>query len=27
MGIHCEWKTSSSEAVEYADTLPRLALI
>ncbi len=24
MGIHCEWKTSGYEVVEYADTLPRL---
>ena len=23
MGIHCEWKTSGYEVVEYADTLPR----
>ena len=27
MGIHCEWKTSGYEIVEYADTLPRLDLI
>jgi len=27
MGIHCEWKTSGYEVVEYADTLPRLSLI
>lgn len=27
MGIHCEWKTSGYEVVEYADTLPRLDLI
>ncbi len=27
MGIHCEWKTSGFEVVEYADTLPRLDLI
>ena len=27
MGIHCEWKTSGYEVVEYADTLPRLNLI
>ena len=26
-GIHCEWKTSGYEVVEYADTLPRLDLI
>ncbi|MGC8698443.1 MAG: hypothetical protein ACP5Q0_08190, partial [Halothiobacillus sp.] len=24
LGIHCEWKTSGYEVVEYADTLPRL---
>ena len=24
LGIHCEWKTSGFEVVEYADTLPRL---
>jgi two-component system cell cycle response regulator DivK len=27
MGIHCEWKTSGYEVVEYADTLPNLDLI
>jgi two-component system, cell cycle response regulator DivK len=27
IGIHCEWKTSGYEVVEYADTLPRLDLI
>jgi two-component system cell cycle response regulator DivK len=27
MGIHCEWKTSGYEVVEYADTLPRLILV
>ncbi len=27
MGMHCEWKTSGYEVVEYADTLPRLDLI
>jgi two-component system cell cycle response regulator DivK len=27
MGIHCEWKTSGFEVVEYADTLPKLDLI
>lgn len=27
MGIHCEWKTSGYEVVQYADTLPRLDLI
>jgi two-component system, cell cycle response regulator DivK len=27
MGIHCEWKTSGYEVVEYARTLPRLDLI
>jgi two-component system cell cycle response regulator DivK len=27
MGIHCEWKTSGYEVVEYADTLPQLDLI
>jgi two-component system, cell cycle response regulator DivK len=27
MGIHCEWKTSGFEVVEYADTLPRIDLI
>lgn len=27
MGIHCEWKTSGYEVVEYADTLPELDLI
>ncbi len=27
MGIHCEWKTSGFEVVEYADTLPKVDLI
>ena len=27
MGIHCEWKTSGFEVVEYADTLPQIDLI
>ncbi len=27
MGLHCEWKTSGYEVVEYADTLTRLDLI
>ena len=27
MGIHCEWKTSGYEVVEFADTLPRIDLI
>ncbi len=27
LGIHCEWKTSGYEVVEYADTLLRLDLI
>jgi two-component system, cell cycle response regulator DivK len=27
LGIHCEWKTSGYEVVEYADTIPRLDLI
>jgi len=27
MNIHCEWKTSGYEVVEYADTLPRVDLI
>ncbi|HEY5572948.1 MAG TPA: response regulator [Anaerolineales bacterium] len=27
MGIHCEWKTSGYEVVEYADTLPQVDLI
>ena len=27
MGIHCEWKTSGYEVVQYADTLSRLDLI
>jgi two-component system cell cycle response regulator DivK len=27
LGIHCEWKTSGYEVVEYADTLRRLDLI
>lgn len=26
-GMHCEWKTSGYEVVEYADTLPALDLI
>ena len=26
-GLHCEWKTSGYEVVEYADTLPRVDLI
>lgn len=26
LGVHCEWKTSGYEVVEYADTLPRLDL-
>jgi len=24
LGIHCEWKTSGYEVVEFADTLPRI---
>ncbi len=27
LGIHCEWKTSGYEVVEYADLLPKLDLI
>ncbi len=27
LGIHCEWKTSGFEVVEYADTLPKLDLV
>jgi two-component system, cell cycle response regulator DivK len=27
LGIHCEWKTSGYEVVEYADTLPRIDLV
>lgn len=27
LGIHCEWKTSGYEVVEYADTLPGVDLI
>jgi two-component system, cell cycle response regulator DivK len=27
LGIHCEWKTSGYEVVEYADTLPQIDLI
>src|SRR5664279_3813101 len=27
LGIHCEWKTSGYEVVQYADTLNRLDLI
>jgi two-component system cell cycle response regulator DivK len=27
LGVHCEWKTSGYEVVEYADTLPRVDLI
>jgi two-component system, cell cycle response regulator DivK len=27
LGIHCEWKTSGYEVVEFADTLPHLDLI
>lgn len=27
IGIHCEWKTSGYEVVEYADLLPKLDLI
>jgi two-component system cell cycle response regulator DivK len=26
-GLHCEWKTSGFEVVEYADTLPKVDLI
>ncbi|TFH34904.1 MAG: response regulator [Anaerolineales bacterium] len=27
MGIHCEWKTSGFEVVEYVDTLPHVDLV
>lgn len=27
IGMHCEWKTSGYEVVDYADTLPRVDLI
>jgi two-component system cell cycle response regulator DivK len=27
LGIHCEWKTSGYEVVEYADTISRLDLV
>ncbi|HSM25769.1 MAG TPA: response regulator [Anaerolineaceae bacterium] len=27
LGIHCEWKTSGYEVVEFADNLPKLDLI
>lgn len=27
IGLHCEWKTSGYEVVEYAETLPRVDLI
>ena len=27
LGIHCEWKTSGYEVVEFADSLPKLDLI
>lgn len=27
IGLHCEWKTSGYEVVEYADTLPNIDLI
>ena len=27
LGIHCEWKTSGYEVLEYADALPRVDLI
>jgi two-component system cell cycle response regulator DivK len=27
LGIHCEWKTSGYEVVEYAHTLPRIDLV
>lgn len=27
LGIHCEWKTSGYEVVEYAETLPKVDLI
>ena len=26
-GLHCEWKTSGYEVVEYADTLPKIDLV
>ncbi len=27
LGIHCEWKTSGYEVVEFADTLPKLDMV
>jgi two-component system cell cycle response regulator DivK len=27
LGVHCEWKTSGYEVVEFADSLPRLDLV
>ena len=27
LGIHCEWKTSGYEVLEYADALPRVDLV
>jgi two-component system cell cycle response regulator DivK len=27
LGVHCEWKTSGYEVVEFADTLPRIDLV
>ncbi len=27
LGIHCEWKTSGYEVLEYADSLPRIDLV
>ena len=27
MGVHCEWKSSGFEVVEYADTIPHVDLI
>jgi two-component system cell cycle response regulator DivK len=27
LGIHCEWKTSGYEVLEYADALPRVDMI
>jgi two-component system cell cycle response regulator DivK len=27
IGLHCEWKTSGYEVVEYADTLPKIDLV
>lgn len=27
LGVHCEWKTSGYEVVEYADALPRVDLV